>query len=263
MISESFFLVIAGLFGAVVGSFLNVVILRLPDPEKSIVLPASHCPGCQSPLRWYENLPLLSYLFLLGRCGHCKTTISPQYPLVEAAMLLLSVGLMHKYGPGLTWGIYFCFAAALLVVTVIDLQKQIIPDLISLPGILLGFLFSFVNPHIGWQSSLIGLLIGGGCLYLIALGYYLVRRQEGMGGGDIKLLAMLGAWLGWQSLPFIIFVSSLSGVFAALMVMPLQKKGALTRIPFGPFLCGAALLFLFFQETIIHYFQLYLNGQWP
>ncbi len=263
MISEYILLIPVAMFGAIVGSFLNVVILRLPDPEQSVVFPASHCPVCSTSLRWYENIPIFSYLFLRGRCGHCQIRISPQYPFVELATTLLSMAVVHKFGPSLEAAGYFLFCGALLVIIFIDIRLQIIPDTISLPGIALGFLFSFINSNITWQSSLIGLLVGGGTLYLIAFFYLLIRKIDGMGGGDIKLLAMIGAWLGYQSLPFVILSSSLSGTVIGLIAMRSQKKGGNTRIAFGPFLSGAALVYLFYAQEIHYLYYLYLTGQWP
>jgi len=256
-------LVFAGLFGAIVGSFLNVVILRLPEENQSVVFPASHCPKCSTPLHWYENIPLLSYLFLRGKCSHCHTKISWQYPLVEATMALFSIFLMAAYQPSLTYLGYFIFCAALLTITVIDIHHQIIPDIISLPGILVGFGFAFVSDALTWQSSLIGILAGGGILYAIAFLYFFLRRIDGMGGGDIKLLAMIGAWLGWQSLPFVILVSSASGTIVGVLAMIRQKKGGQTRIPFGPFLAAGAILYTFYSEKILYFYHLYLTGQWP
>lgn len=263
MISEPLLATVAALFGAVVGSFLNVVILRLPSEEESIVFPASHCPKCKTPLHWYENIPVLSYLFLLGRCGHCKKRISMQYPLVELAMAGLAAALIYRYSVSLEFFCLFVFTAALLVIIVIDIHHQIIPDVISLPGIVLGFIFSLFSATLTWQSSLIGIAVGGGVLYAIALGYFLLRKIDGMGGGDIKLLAMIGGWLGWQSLPFVIFTSSLGGTIVGLLAMMYQKKGGRTRIPFGPFLSIAALVFIFFQDQILYFFQLYISGEWP
>lgn len=254
---------VAALFGALVGSFLNVVILRLPNENESIVFPASHCPKCKTPLHWYENIPILSYLFLRGKCSHCKVSISFQYPLVELAMALLSAALMYRYGLSVEFAGLFVFIAALLVIIVIDIHHQIIPDVISLPGIVLGFVFSFLSSSLTWQSSLIGIVLGGGVLYSIALLYFLIRKIDGMGGGDIKLLAMIGAWLGWQSLPFVIFASSFSGTIVGLIAMGYQKKGGHTRIPFGPFLSIAALIYLFFSSEILYFFGLYLSGDWP
>jgi len=260
MIYDPLVLTVAALFGAIVGSFLNVVILRLPEPGASIVFPASHCPRCRHPLSWYENIPLLSYLFLRGRCSHCEARISFQYPLVELLMAMISSAVFFRFGLSLTAIGLFLFSAALLVIIIIDFYHQIIPDVISLPGILLGFAFSFINSITSWQDSLIGLLAGGGILYAIALLYYVLRKQDGMGGGDIKLLAMIGAFLGWQSLPFIIFASSISGSIIGILTIAIQKKDRATRIPFGPFLSVSALLYMFFLNDIQTIYRLYLAG---
>ena len=244
----SFFVV---LFGALVGSFLNVVIVRLPEEGGSVVFPASHCPVCKKPIAWYDNIPLVSFFLLRGRCRQCQARISLRYPLVEGAMALLALALYQHFGLTLLFPIYFIFCAALLAVIFIDLQHQIIPDVISLPGIVLGFGLSFVNPFVTWQDAGLGILFGGGSFYLVALTYYLLTKREGMGGGDIKLLAMIGAFLGWQSLPFVIFGSSLLGVVAGVWAMIEQRKGGKTVIPYGPFLAMAALLYLFFRQEII------------
>ncbi len=259
MAKDPFILFGALLFGAIVGSFLNVVILRLPEEDSSIVFPPSHCPKCKARLSWFENIPLLSFFFLRGRCRHCREPISFQYPVVEALMSLLTAAVVFRFGPTLTAAGYFLFCAALLSIIWIDIHHQIIPDVISIPGILVGFLFSFFNSFVTWKASLVGLLAGGGVLYAIALTYYLLRKQEGMGGGDIKLLAMIGAFLGWQSLPFVIFMSSITGSLFGLLAMIQQKKGGNTRIPFGPFLSCAALFYLFFREDIFRLFLLYFS----
>ena len=263
MSSALFLYLVGAIFGAIVGSFLNVVILRLPDPEQSIVFPGSHCPQCNTPLAWFENIPIFSYLVLRGRCRHCRATISPQYPLVEALTAAIAMALLARFQLTFLAAALFVFAAALVVVIVIDIRLQIIPDLISLPGIVLGVLVSLIGGVVSWQSSLIGLFAGGGVLYSLALGYALLRKVEGMGGGDIKLLAMIGAWLGWQSLPFVILVSSLSGSLVGIIAMLQQKKGGQTRIPFGPFLSLAALLYVFFLDQVQEFYTLYLSGQWP
>jgi leader peptidase (prepilin peptidase)/N-methyltransferase len=260
---DTLFSLFAFLFGAVVGSFLNVVILRLPDKSQSIVFPASHCPKCSTPLHWYENIPVLSYLVLRGKCRTCKEKISMQYPIVEMCMGLLAAALFHSFGPTLSFFTYFLFAAALLVIIFIDIRHQIIPDVISLPGILIGFAVSFINPWVSWQQSALGILLGGGVLYGIALGYYLLTKRDGMGGGDIKLLAMIGAFLGWQSLLFVIFAASLSGSIVGIAAMFKQRKGGRTRIPFGPFLSLAALCWLFFQPYILQLWQYYLTLTLP
>ncbi len=260
MIFDPLILTVAAIFGLIVGSFLNVVILRLPEAGASVVYPASHCPQCQHPLSWHENIPLLSYLFLRGKCGHCGMPISIQYPLVELLMAVLASAVVFRFGLSPSALGFFFFSAALLVIICIDIRHQLIPDVISLPGILLGFAFSFFNPIASWQDSLIGLLVGGGILYVIALLYYVLRKQDGMGGGDIKLLAMIGAFLGWQSLPFIIFASSISGSIIGLLAMRVQKTGGAARIPFGPFLSIAALLYMLFSREIQNIYILYLNG---
>jgi leader peptidase (prepilin peptidase)/N-methyltransferase len=242
------------LFGALVGSFLNVVIVRLPEEGASIVFPASHCPVCKKAISWYDNIPLVSFLFLRGRCRQCGARISWRYPLVEAAMALIALALYQHFGFTLLFPVYFLFCAALLAVIFIDVQHQIIPDMISLPGIVLGFGLSFVNPLVSWQESGLGILFGGGSFYLVALGYYLLTRREGMGGGDIKLLAMIGAFLGWQSLPFVVFGSSLLGTVVGVGAMIQQGKGGKTVIPYGPFLAVAAMLHLFFSQEIYQLF---------
>lgn len=253
--------IFAFVFGAVIGSFLNVVILRLPSDNSSIAYPASHCPQCATTLRWFDNIPLLSYALLLGRCRYCKASISLQYPVVELLMALLSLAVYIRFDLTVTAAGYLLFCAALLAIIWIDIYHQIIPDTISLPGIVLGFCFSLVTPVLTWQDSLIGLVAGGGSLYLIALFYLLLRKQDGMGGGDIKLLGMIGAFLGWQSLLFVVFFSSLTGAIVGIACIIRQKSGTATRIPFGPFLSIAALMFLFFQEQIFYFFRMYMEGR--
>ena len=248
------------LFGAIVGSFLNVVILRLPSDEQSIVFPGSHCPKCGTDLHWYDNIPILSYIVLGGKCRSCKSRISAQYPLVELCMGLLSLALYNRFGFSMELFLYFLFLASLLVIIFIDIHHQIIPDVISLPGIIIGFAGSFFNPLVSWQQSGLGILIGGGILYSIAFGYYLLTKRDGMGGGDIKLLAMIGAFLGWQSLLYVVFASSLTGSIVGIAAMFKQGKGGRTRIPFGPFLALSAMSYLFFQEIIFNLWNLYLSA---
>lgn len=247
------------IFGAIVGSFLNVVILRLPEESESIVFPASRCPSCKTEIKWYDNIPILSFVFLGGKCRSCSQTISMQYPLVEFCMAMLSLALYTKFGPTFEFFFYFLFAASLLVIIFIDLHHQIIPDVISLPGIVIGFGGSFLNAGVTWQQSGLGILLGGGILYAIAMSYYLIAHREGMGGGDIKLLGMIGGFLGWQSLLFVVFFSSLTGSIVGVFAMIKQGKGGKTRIPFGPFLAVAALFFLFYQDVVFRLWQLYLN----
>jgi leader peptidase (prepilin peptidase)/N-methyltransferase len=253
------FSIFSFIFGAVVGSFLNVCICRLPKGE-SIVFPPSHCPECNYQIRWYDNVPVVSYLLLRGRCRSCGCRISPQYPFVELINGLLTLFLFLKFGPSLTFLAMFLFCSALVVITFIDLEHQIIPDAISLPGIPVGFAVSFFiedmysGAQLGWLNSLTGILVGGGSLLLVAYGYEFLTKKEGMGGGDIKLLAMMGAFLGWKSVPFIIFVSSLVGSVIGVTVMAAQKKDAKLALPFGPFLALGAIAYIFYGRQLIQWY---------
>ncbi len=240
-------------FGMVVGSFLNVCICRLPKHE-SIVSPPSHCPVCSYQICWYDNIPLLSYLFLRGKCRGCGTSISLQYPLVELLNGVLTLLLFLRFGPTLVCAVLFMFCSALVVITFIDIEHQIIPDEISLPGIVAGFILSFFIPGHGWLNSLLGILLGGGSLLLVASVYQRLTGKDGMGGGDIKLLAMMGAFLGWKAVPFIIFASSLIGSIIGVSIMLLQKKDSKLAIPFGPYLAFAAVLYIFYGRILIRWY---------
>lgn len=254
------------ILGAIVGSFLNVCIVRLPKGD-SIVSPPSHCPGCKTPIPFYDNIPLLSYLLLAGRCRFCRARISPRYFVVELLMAALAVALWLRFGLGVAFFIGFVFVAALLVISFIDLDARIVPDVISLPGIGLGFLVSFV---IGWWSmdplaiipsplsSFLGILFGGGILLVVAWGYQFLTGKEGMGGGDVKLLAMVGAFLGWPSVPVTLFLASVSGSLVGLGLMAARGVNSKYALPFAPFLCLGAVFHLFFgKEIIAAYFRLY------
>lgn len=248
----------AFVFGMLVGSFLNVCICRMPLDE-SIVSPPSHCPHCSYKICWYDNIPLLSYLLLRGKCRGCGAHISLQYPLVELLNGVLALFLFLRFGPTLAFAALFLFCSALVVITFIDIEHQIIPDEISLSGIVLGFALSFFLKGHSWQNSLFGILLGGGSLLLVAYVYQLVTGKEGMGGGDIKLLAMMGAFLGWKSVPFIIFASSLFGSLVGVSIMLLQKKNSKLAIPFGPYLAFGAVLYIFYGKPLIRWY-LSLSG---
>lgn len=245
--------VFAFTFGAVVGSFLNVCIYRLPL-EQSVVSPGSRCMGCGTAIRWYDNIPILSGLVLKGRCRSCKEPFSIRYPLVELLTGLLAAALFLKFGLSLSLVVMFLFCAALVVITFIDFDHQIIPDEISLPGIILGFVCSFFLPGHGWLSSLLGIAVGWGSLALIFYGYLWLTGREGMGGGDAKLLAMMGAFLGLQAVPFIIFASSLVGTVAGLSIMAVQRKDRHLAIPFGPYLALGAVLYIFCGPQLIQWY---------
>ena len=241
------------IFGALIGSFLNVCISRLPN-EESIVSPGSHCPQCQAPIRFYDNIPLLSYLLLGGKCRNCRTSISIQYPLVEGITAGMSLLLFLRFGPTLSYLVYFCFVAGLIVITVIDLYHQIIPDVISLPGIIAGLLGALVIPQMTFLNSIAGALLGGGSLFAVATLYQWVFKREGMGGGDVKLLAMIGAFLGWKAVILTILLSSLIGSVIGIAIMVVKGKDFKYAIPFGPFLSLGAVIALFYGEALIQWY---------
>ncbi len=245
--------VVSVVFGALIGSFLNVCIVRLPK-EESIVFPGSHCPRCGHPIRFYDNIPIFSYLLLKGKCRHCGASISVQYPLVEGFTALSSLFLFMTFGISLSYLFYFCFVAALIVITVIDLYHQIIPDVISLPGIGVGLLGSLVIPRNTFFDSLVGVIVGGGSLFLVAVFYHWIAKREGMGGGDVKLLAMIGAFLGWKAVIVTILLSSLIGSITGIGIILFKGKGFKYAIPFGPFLSLGAVIYLFCGEEMIRWY---------
>lgn len=245
------------ILGAIVGSFLNVCILRLPK-EESIITPGSHCPHCKNPIKFYDNIPLISYIVLKGRCRRCNGPISFQYPLIEGITAISSLLLFLRYGFSLIYLVYFSFLAALIVITVIDLYHQIIPDIISIPGVGVGLLTSLINPENTFINSLIGMLLGGGSLFFVATLYQWLFKREGMGGGDVKLLAMIGAFLGWKAVILTILFSSFIGSIVGIIIMALKGKDFKYAIPFGPFLSLGATISLFYGESLINWY-LYLN----
>ena len=217
-----FFALYAFIMGSIIGSFLNVCILRIPE-GMSIVSPPSRCPRCRKPLRWFDNIPIISFLILRAKCRYCGQPISCQYALVEILTGVFAVALYLSF-PLVEALIYFVFVSALIVVTFIDLEHQIIPDVISLPGVVIGFLSSFTLTRITYLDSLIGIALGGGILLAVALIYYAVMRTEGMGGGDVKLLAMIGSFLGAKSVIATIFISSFLGSAVGLAIIVFKGK---------------------------------------
>jgi leader peptidase (prepilin peptidase)/N-methyltransferase len=248
--------VTVGLFGLIAGSFLNVCIYRLPK-GLSIVTPPSSCPNCGRKIRPWQNIPVISYLALRGRCGNCKTHISLRYPVVELLNGIFYVLIYLKFGMSAYSVYYMMFMSMLIVITYIDIDYQIIPDVITLPGIVLGLLVSIFilpDPHIyggvlGIKGSLAGLLAGGLIFYAIA-----VASKGGMGGGDIKLMAMAGATLGWKSVLLTIFIGSFAGSVYGAALMVFKGKGRKTKIPFGPFLALGAAISLFYGREIIAFY---------
>lgn len=238
------------ILGAAVGSFLNVCISRIPEGI-SIVRPASRCPDCGSPIRFYDNVPLLSYLILKGRCRDCGVRIPFHYPLVEGMAALMALFLYWKFGLSLKCLAAFIFVCALIVITFIDLAHQIIPHVITLPGIPLFFLAAMFIMDVRPLDAFIGMMSGIGCLYLVAVYYEAITGNEGMGGGDVNLLAMLGAFLGWQSLLFIMLIAAVVGAIVGVILMIVRGKDLKYAVPFGPFLSLGALVYLFFGQWLL------------
>ena len=230
----------AAALGSVVGSFLNVCIYRLPI-RKSIVWPASACTKCGHKLSWYENVPIVSWVVLRARCRQCGEPIAMRYPIVEALTGAMFAIAWWYYGPGLLLASRLVFGCALLVLFAIDLEHHLLPNAITLPGIVVGFVFSVISGEPGWIDSAIGIVVGGGMLFAIAEVYYRVRKEEGLGMGDVKMLAMIGAFLGWRLTLLTLMFASLSGTIVGLALI-VSKRGSLKyALPFGTFLAlGAA-----------------------
>ena len=228
------------LAGLVAGSFLNVCIHRLPRGE-SPVWPGSHCPSCGRALAWYENVPIVSWLVLRGRCRTCRAPISPMYPLVELTTAVVFAGGVAVYG--LTWllAVRLGFAAALVVLFMIDLRHRILPNVITLPGIAAGLAASWFLPP-GPVSSLLGMAAGGGMLFAIAEAYYRVRGQEGLGMGDVKMLAMIGAFLGWPLTILTLVLASFAGSLVGVALIASGRGGLQAALPFGTFLAIGAVV---------------------
>jgi len=261
----------AGLFGLIVGSFLNVVIHRLPKmmeadwqcqcaelrgeelpPTEPLTLatPRSRCPHCSHGITAMENIPVISWLFLRGKCSSCKAPISIRYPLVEAATGLLSAYAAFHFGFGLQAAGAILFVWAMIALTGIDFDTQLLPDSITLPMVWLGLLFNLLGTYTSLSSAVIGAMAGYLSLWSVYWGFRLATGKEGMGFGDFKLLAAIGAWLGWQMLPVTILLSSLVGAIVGVGLIVLAKRGRNVPIPFGPYLAAAGLLALFYGKEL-------------
>lgn len=253
-------LTVAGVFGAIWGSFANVCIYRIPRGE-SLVRPGSHCPGCQAEIAWYDNLPILSWLLLAGRCRRCRAVIPLQYPLVEALLLGLALLLYRRFvwDDGGPMGIalsrfvtYFFFSLTLVVLSVIDLRTLLLPDRITYPAIPLFFLLGRVCGQTSLMDAALGLAAGYAVIWLIATLYRRLRGSEGLGLGDAKLLSLIGGLLGWHALPWTLFLGSVSGLLLSLPLLIIRRRheaeGSLlhSEVPFGPFLSLAALIYVVF-----------------
>ena len=247
-----FVVLVFALAGLMIGSFLNVCIYRLPRRE-SIVWPASHCTSCNRPLAWFENVPVIGWLALRGRCRTCGSRISAMYPLVEATTAVVFAGGVLVYGLSPLLFVRLAFACALIVLFVIDLQHRILPNVITLPGIAAGFAASLFLPP-GWLSSLIGILAGGGILFAIAEAYYRLRGIEGLGMGDVKMLAMIGAVLGWPLMLLTLVFASFAGSVIGVGLMASGRGGMQAALPFGTFLALGALVAAVAGDPILSWY---------
>jgi len=245
-------LVLAVLCGAAVGSFLNVCIYRLPR-SKSVVVPPSACPQCGRGLAWYENLPIVSWLALGGQCRTCRAPISAQYPIVEALTATMFGVAWWYYGPGAMLVSRLVFGCALIALFAIDLEHHLLPNAITLPGILAGFALSFFTEP-GWVSSLIGILVGGGVLLAIAEIYYRLRHEEGLGMGDVKMLAMVGAFVGWQLTFLTLMMASLAGSIIGVALIATRRGNMKYALPFGTFLALGAAVAATAGPAILHWY---------
>ncbi len=241
------------ILGLIFGSFLTVCVHRIPN-EQSVVSPRSRCPRCGTQIKWYHNIPVFSYLFLQGQCESCQEKIPPRYPLIELVNGLGYLLLVGKFG--LTWPtmVYAALFSVFIVVTVIDWDHQIIPDVITLPGIILGFVCAVTILPTGWFDSLVGILVGGGVLLALAWISPLLFGKEGMGGGDIKFMAMVGAFLGWKMVLVALFLGSVGGAVIGITLLLLKVMERGQYIPFGPYLAFGSLVAMVWGPDLWHWY---------
>jgi leader peptidase (prepilin peptidase)/N-methyltransferase len=235
------------LIGSIIGSFLNVCIHRIPL-HQSIVTPRSHCPKCEKIIPWYHNVPILSYVWLRGKCAFCGERISPVYPFVELLTAVLFVILYLYFGISALFFIYAYFACSIIILIFVDYYHRLLPAVITFPSIAIGFATSFVNPYIGPRDSGLGILVGAGVLTVVYFFFKWVRKKEGLGDGDIVMLAMVGAFLGWQNVLLVLFFSSFLGSLIGMVFILVLKKGADFMYPYGTFIGAAALPIMFWGE---------------
>lgn len=241
------------ILGLIVGSFSNVCIYRIPRNE-SIIYPASHCPKCRSKIKPVDNIPLLSFILLKGRCRNCKSKISIQYPIVELLTGLIYLIIYLAYGLSFQASIYIILSSALIIIAFIDLNEQIVPDVISLPGIVIGFIISFFVPYVSFINSALGVVVGGGIILIIGLGGSVIFKKEAMGGGDVKLAAMIGAFLGWRYIIISLFLGFFLGALAGIILILSKIKSRDDVVPFGPFIVLGSFITLLWGEQIISWY---------
>jgi leader peptidase (prepilin peptidase)/N-methyltransferase len=240
--------------GLIVGSFSNVCIYRIPRNE-SVIYPASHCPKCRTKIKPVDNIPLLSYILLKGRCRNCGSKISIQYPVVEFLTGLIYLTIYLIYGLSIQSLIYIILSSALIIIAFIDLQEQIIPDVISLPGIVVGLILSFIVPYISFINSALGALVGGGIILIIAWVGSIIFKKEAMGGGDVKLTAMIGAFLGWRYTIISLFLGFFLGALTGIILIMTKIKKREDAIPFGPFIVLGSIITFLCGEKIINWYM--------
>jgi leader peptidase (prepilin peptidase)/N-methyltransferase len=245
-------LTIITLVGLAIGSFLNVVIHRLPRRE-SLVSPGSRCPSCGYALGAADNVPVLSWVLLGGRCRKCRTRISVRYPVIELATAAVFIAHYYVFGWTPLLAVRLVFASSLVALFAIDLEHHLLPDAITLPGIVAGLLASLFLPP-GFRDALIGILAGGGVLWLIGEAYFRYAGEEGMGGGDVKMLAMIGAFLGWKLVIVTLVFSSIAGAVIGLAVIAVRRGGMKYALPYGTFLSVAALVASLYGEQIVRWY---------
>jgi leader peptidase (prepilin peptidase)/N-methyltransferase len=246
-------IVLIFILGLIVGSFSNVCIYRIPRNE-SIIFPASHCPKCRSKIKPVDNIPLLSYILLKGRCRNCKSKISIQYPIVELLTGLIYLIIYLIYGLSIQSLIYIILSSALIIIAFVDLNEQIVPDVISLPGIVIGFIISFFVPYISFINSALGVFAGGGTILIIGLAGSVIFKKEAMGGGDVKLAAMIGAFLGWRYIIISLFLGFFLGALAGIVLILSKIKSREDVVPFGPFIVLGSFITLLWGEQIISWY---------
>jgi leader peptidase (prepilin peptidase)/N-methyltransferase len=251
--------IIVAAFGLVWGSFLNVVIHRLPRGG-SLVTPPSACPRCGKPIRPYDNIPVVSYLVLRGRCRDCGVRISPVYPAVEILTAAAFLLLYARFG----WGPHFVtaavFAAALIALGFIDYFHQLLPDAITLPGLVLALIYAAFRPDLSLRGALAGAVLGAGFLLAVYGAYYLLRKKEGLGLGDVTMMLFVGAYLGWRGALLTLVLASFSGALVGIFLIAVRKKDMQHALPFGSFLAPAAFIALVWGDTILRaYLSLYTN----
>ena len=241
------------ILGLIVGSFSNVCICRIPKNE-SIIFPASHCPKCRSNITPKDNIPLLSFILLKGRCRNCKSKISVQYPAVEFLTGSIYLIIYLIYGLSIQSLIYIILSSALIIIAFIDLNQQIVPDVISLPGIVIGFIISFFVTYISFINSALGVLVGGGIILIIGIAGSVIFKKEAMGGGDVKLAAMIGAFLGWRYMVISLFLGFFLGALAGIFLIISKIKSREDVVPFGPFIVLGSFITLLWGEKIISWY---------